>query len=39
MQALAAAHLGYVALLCSTGHISKVINNDVEKQIPSLTLH
>lgn len=35
MQALAEARLGYVALLCNTGHISKVINNDDEKEILS----
>lgn len=39
MQAVAAAHLGYVALWCNTGHISKAINNDDEKQIPTLILH
>ena len=39
MQALAAAHLGYIALLWNTGHVSKVINNDDEEQIPSLTPH
>lgn len=39
MQALAAVHLGYVALLCNTGHVSKVINNGDEKQTPSLSLH
>lgn len=31
MQVLAAAHLGYVALLCNTGHVCKVINNDDKK--------
>lgn len=31
MQVLAADHLGYIALLCNTGHVCKVINNDDKK--------